>query len=271
MSELPITGGEDAFPMPSTERTAALLKLGFGLELITGLFWVIPMLTSERGSLGYLVYWGPSLLLNSAIVLASLIPFVKRADLRSLALRNLLAPFVILIAPILVRSLAGGAPFPELEADGFAPLYGALAASLVGLVVFPNPVANALPNVLWSHPRLHRVIAIALAVLIVLNLLCWLLSLAGFMAGEARVVDKDLGKEVAMVMLLGSALLGISSQAIGFATLLWSYIALRQRIDPTQQRLRVIALVESLVLCAVGTAGLVAAVAIIGGLMVHHA
>lgn len=266
MSELAITGTHEVPSASQSERAATWLKFGFALELLLGIFFVVPMLTSEHGSLGYLLFWGPCLLLNGAIMLASLWAMAKRRDLRALALRNLVTPLALLVAPIIVRQLAGGALFPTLEAGGMAPVYVAAAALLVGLLAFPHPIAMLLPSALWRSRRLHRWVAIGLAVLIALNVLLWVLSVAGFVLGEAKTVDKDLG----WATLLAAGLIGLGSLGLGAFTLLWSYLALRQHIDRNYLRLRVIALAESLLLCALGAGGAALCAGVIGAMAVHH-
>jgi hypothetical protein len=233
--------------------SARPLAIAWGVQLISGCLWVMPLITSERGNLALLPLFVLYILAQALCVAVALWFAFRRPELRAQAVSLLWTSLLIFIVPLLVRSLVG-APFPgvdPLAATGIAML----ALPLAGLVLLPGRAARLLPGALWSSRRVNLGLCWMLAAVLGVNLVTWAIGGGVIVRGALGV--RATGKYVDALFLACFSATGVA-MAVAILLMPVGYLGILQTVDRTHRGLHAMLLALCLVLALVAAAELAA-------------
>lgn len=238
------------------------MKLCLFLELELGIIWTLLLLEAPAGDvgLGALMLFFFLYPFQGALMITGMVCLVRRPDARAWAAAVVVVPVVLLALPGLIRAAAGG----TVSAPWAWSLLVALP--LGACLLLPHQVAPFLPTWALRSRGLHVTTIVLLGLLMAGWVLLLLVALSGQLGdlGGRTVnsnfgpVDEDLG-----IWFLGAlALAHLTALAAG-VTFLVSYVGLFQRVDRSQQKLRIVQAIMSLVLLVCSVPGLMVGLVIL--------
>jgi len=222
------------------------MKLALLIELELGCVWTLLMLAMPTADLGAVTVFLLIYPIHLMCMIGSVICFFMRPETRALAAVVFITPIVLFFVPVALRSSAGGA----------VAVHPAAWLTLVGLplgacIFLPHHVAGFLPA--WTLRS--RWLNVSTVVLLAAMFVPWLVYLVILGTGGVRLssgntIKTSLGSidEAYAVWFIGALAFAALSTIVAGLTFLTSYVGLFQRVDRSQQRLRIVQLILSFVL-----------------------
>ena len=212
-----------------------LLSFTLAIEVVIALFWTIAWST-ERGSSGIAVLgWFTSMVVayTIAFLIGAMVAW-RRPSLRKRAAVVMVLPFIGGLAPVVLRTIAGGPLEPEMLRTGAVLVLAGLA---VLAVLFPARAIRWLPTRLFSSRgwNLFLLAGIGIGWSVLIVLIAWLQTQDGHTALRA-VTRTGTGAGAAQLVVLAS-LFVLAMGACSVLTGAWGWLGLKSATTDTGRRI----------------------------------
>ena len=222
------------------------MKLALLVELELGCVWTLLLLAMPRADLGSVMLFFLIYPIHLVCMIGSVVCFCRRPETRPLAAVVFITPIVLFLVPIAFRTSVGGAvavhPWAWLSIVGL-PLGACL--------FLPHHVAGFLPTwALRSRWLNVSTVVVLVAMFVPWLILLVLLGIGGVNPQSGTTIETSFGPidETQAAWFVGAIVFVLLSTIVAGLTFLTSYVGLFQRVDRSQQKLRVVQVILSAVL-----------------------
>lgn len=209
-----------------------LLNIIIGAQVVLGLWWTVPLLFHE-GDFSTLAVLFVSAIANAVFLLVAAWTMWKHPDLRRRAGVIIAMPFIMYLAPYIIKGVFGG-PMTGSRGRNALILFGALAAT--ACLFFPARIATLLPKGLLQSRALNwlLIVATAIAWVFPVAIVAWHAAGNGGSSTSGTALGYAIVYLAIYVVLVGGA---------SILMMLWAWVGLRSGPENPSRKLHVAQLV----------------------------